>query len=160
MNESIDWLRPVPLWQGDGRAFPDFFAPTLLEFASDNFMDDFLAAAGLTRADRLRALTMVRPADGVLKLFQPVHGRFYLVCSSLCCRIPGFPDRVVQRANNERVSFVLRRLVNGVEHGWAGPDQERRWQPLGSPRALLDDEERLPLAETTTGAGRMLFFGY
>jgi hypothetical protein len=160
MSESIDWLRPVPLWQSDGRAFIDFFAPTLLEFASDNFMDDFLAAAGSTRADKLRALAMERPAGGVLKLFQPVHGRFYLVCSSLCCRIPGFPDRVVRRADDERVSFVLRRLVNGVEHGWAGPDQGRRWQPLTSPRALLEDEERLPMAETTSGGGRTLFFGY
>jgi hypothetical protein len=160
MSESIDWLRPVPLWQGDGRAFTDFFAPTLLEFASDDFMDDFLAAAGASRADRLRKFAMDRPSDGVLKLFQPVHGRFYLVCSSLCCRVPGFPDRVVRRADDERVSFVLRRVVNGVEHSWAGADENRRWQPLPAGRTILADEQRLPMAETTTGDGRTLYFGY
>lgn len=160
MSEAIDWVRPVPLWQGDGRTFTEFFAPTLLEFASDNFMDDFLLAISAKQGDQLRALTMARPSDGALKLFQPVHGRFYLVCSSLCCRIPGFPDHVVQRANKERVSFVLRRLVNGVEHGWAGPEQARRWQALSNPRTLQANEERLPMAETNSGDGRTLHFGY
>ncbi len=160
MNEAIDWVRPVPLWQSDGRAFTDFFAPTLLEFASDTFMDDFLAAAGAPHGGRLRELALERPSDGVLKLFQPVHGRFYLVCSSLCCRVPGFPDRVVRRADDERVSFVLRRLVNGVEYAWAGVDTGRRWRPVGDARALLADEERLPMSETQSGAGRTIFFGY
>jgi len=161
MSEAIDWLRPVPLWQGDGRAFTDFFMPTLLEFTSDDFMDDFLAAAGAPQAERLRGLVMTRPNDASpLKLFQPVHGCFYLVCSSLCCRVPGFPDRVVRRADNERVSFVLRRLVGGVEHGWAGSDESRSWQPLPAGRAVLADEQRLPMAEANTADGRTLLFGY
>lgn len=160
MSESIDWLRPVPLWHADGRGLSDVFAPALLEFAGDNFMDDFLAAAGAPGAERLRGLALERPAQGALKLFQPVHGRFYLVCSSLCCRVPGFPDRVVRRADDERVGFVLRRLAGGVEHAWAGPDGERGWRPLADARALPADEERLPMSETTSGAGRTLFFGY
>ena len=46
----------------------------------------------------------------VLKLFQPVHARFYLVAASLACRLPGFPDHTVKRNQGETTMFVVRKL--------------------------------------------------
>ncbi|KPJ96274.1 MAG: hypothetical protein AMJ53_01115 [Gammaproteobacteria bacterium SG8_11] len=46
-----------------------------------------------------------------LKLFQSAHQRFYLVSASLIDRQPGLPDRVLDLVRNEKVSFVVRRLV-------------------------------------------------
>src|SRR5262245_51485446 len=122
-TEAIDWLKPSPFWKLAGQDFrqPDFFRPALLEFGSDDSMDQFLAAAAAPQPARLEN-QLARPPDGQrdLKLFQPAHGRFYLVCGSLCCRLPGFPDRVVDAAAGESVFFVLRKLVDGQEYAWAG----------------------------------------
>lgn len=161
MTEAIDWLQPAPLWDLAQPEESGLFTPTLLEFQSDDFMDEFLAAAQAAQPSSLRAAIVAAPEQGVRKLFQPAHGRFYLVCCSLCCRVPGFPDRAVRSADGESVFFVLRKLVGGVEYAWAGPDLGRSWlQVPGAGRTLLADEERLPMAETSTGAGRSLFFGY
>lgn len=161
MSEAIDWLQPMPLWRLDQQDYTGLFTPALLEFQTDDFMDEFFAAAQARRADALRAAVLGPPEQGVAKLYQPVHGRFYLVCCSLCCRVPGFPDRVVRLEDGERVFFVLRRLVNGIEYAWTGSDPDRRWEPVpGAGRTLLPGEERLSMAETTTSAGRSLFFGY
>lgn len=161
MAEAIDWLQPMPLWKLDQQDYSDLFTPVLLEYESDDFMDEFFAAAKAARPDALRAVALAAPEQGIAKLYQPVHGRFYLVCCSLCCRVPGFPDRVVRAEDGESVFFVLRKLVNGVEYAWSGPELERRWEQVpGAGRTLLPDEERLPMAETTTAAGRSLFFGY
>jgi len=46
----------------------------------------------------------------VLKLFQPVHARFYLVAASLACRLPGLPDHTVKRNQGETTTFVVRKL--------------------------------------------------
>lgn len=161
MSEAIDWLQPAPLWDLDGRAFQDFLTPALLEFGDDDFMETFFAAARAASGDRLRGLVLAQQGSAVLKLYQPAHGRYYLVCCSLCCRIPGFPDRVVRGENDERVFFVMRRLVGEDEYAWAGPEDSQRWRKVsGDGRTILADEERLPMAETAGGGGRSLFFGY
>jgi hypothetical protein len=162
-HEPIDWLKPSPLWrlaEGDFRQV-DFFRPTLLEFASDDFMPEFFAAARASRPDALSD-TILRPTEsGVFKLFQPIHGRFYLVCASLCCRIPGFPDRIVDSGAGESVFFVIRRLLSGQEFAWVGEEGQRAWQATnGQPRRALEGEQRLPLAKTTAGNDRPLHFGY
>ncbi|MCK7496573.1 MAG: hypothetical protein MZW92_40905 [Comamonadaceae bacterium] len=46
-----------------------------------------------------------------LKLYQPVHNRYYLVTASLVCRRPGLPDRRVNPGRQEQARFVLRRLL-------------------------------------------------
>jgi hypothetical protein len=51
------------------------------------------------------------PPPEPLKLFQPVHQRYYLVSGSLVCRRPGMPDHRVDPAKQERVTYVLRRLM-------------------------------------------------
>jgi hypothetical protein len=98
-------------------------------------------------------------ANPRLKLYQPAHQRYYLVTSSLVCRVPGLPDRAVDRGRDERAGFVLRRLLPPVanptstdvasweEHAWmpgpAGPAWRRL--PANGERALVAGEELLPM---------------
>jgi hypothetical protein len=165
MTEAFDWLQPALLWRTDGLDFrqPElFFRPQLLEFRSDTFMEDFLAAASAPQPRAFQAaLAVPEQAGKPVKLFQPMHGCFYLVCGSLCCRVPGFPDRDIREREGETVFFVLRKLVNGIEYAWVGKETAKTWQALRSDAKLtLDDEERFPLAATLTASGRSLFFGY
>jgi hypothetical protein len=164
MPEVFDWLKPAPLWQPNGLDFrqPDFFRPRLLAFHSDTFMEEFLAAASLSYAKALQDLLAASPQPGQpLKLFQPMHGSFYLVCGSLCCRLPGFPDREVRTADGETVFFVLRKLVNGAEYAWVANGSQKGWRLLnGSSRSVLTGEERHPLLTANVGNGRALVFGY
>jgi hypothetical protein len=98
-----------------------------------------------------------------LKLYQPAHMRYYLVSACLTCRTVGLPDRKVDAGKQERVSFVVRRLLsppNGqagaaaVECAWVKGQTAYSWQPVdptglkGNAR-LPDDEERLPLFPAT-----------
>jgi hypothetical protein len=46
-----------------------------------------------------------------LKLYQPAHQRYYLVTACLVCGRAGLPDRAVAPAGQERVGFVVRRLL-------------------------------------------------
>lgn len=156
----VQWVTAAPLWNeitsaSNAAAFLALRAPTILRFATDSFMDEFLALLNVAPA-RLgerrvqpetwreplplpaplplpplpavpRGASPVRPvsrssattgvaqpltglATGSLKLYHPAHQRFYLVCASLVCRIPGMPDRTLDTANQERATFVLRRL--------------------------------------------------
>src|SRR5437667_12555841 len=97
--EAADWLKPSPLWRFAAADYrqAEFFQPAILEFASDDFMTEFLTIAQNEDADSLSAALAQSVAGKPLKLFQPLHGRFYLVCASLACRIPGFPDRRVDQ---------------------------------------------------------------
>lgn len=163
MAETFDWIKPSLLWQPAAQDMlrPDFFRPALLEFRSDNFVKDFLAVAGAKRPDGLQqAIARPLKADKPLKFFQPAHGNFYLTCASLCCRLPGFPDREVQKGDGENAFFVLRKKVNGVEYEWNTLDGENGWKSLDIPNQILKNEERLPLFPATTGQNRNIFFGY
>lgn len=163
MAETFDWLKPSPLWQAGAADMlrQEFFRPALHEFRADTFMEDFLASAAAPTPKAFRASLAKTPAGRTtLKMFQPVHGCFYLTTASLCCRVPGFPDREVRAGEGESVFFVLRKKVNGVEHAWNVSETKRGWQPLaGSPAVIAKDEERLPLFQTTA-QGRNVFFGY
>lgn len=46
-----------------------------------------------------------------LKLYQPAHQRYYLVTACLVCGRAGLPDRGVAPVRQERVGFVVRRLL-------------------------------------------------
>jgi len=164
MGATFDWLKPSPLWQANGLDVRerDFFQPRLLEFRSDSFMEDFYAAAGAPKADALQKAIAAPPANGhPRKLFQPAHGCFYLVCGSLCCRQPGFPDREVRTAEGESVFFVLRKRIGNDEYGWVPSGLTKGWQVLTDPaKTILDGEERLPLSTVVSGNGRPILFGY
>ncbi len=141
---SVQWVQPSPLWERWGNS-PK---PWLAEFHGDRFVPEFLElmgghAPGRTPAD----LDGHRPTPtgNALKLFQPLHGWYYLVTGSLVCRQLGLPDRSVARQDGERTSFVLRRLAPTAlgfqEQGWA---RGVGWQPVAGP-TLLPGEERLPM---------------
>ncbi|HEV8549202.1 MAG TPA: hypothetical protein VGQ57_09240 [Polyangiaceae bacterium] len=157
----IKWLKPAPLWRDAGVEVAALTTPSILRFASDSFMEEFLALAerdpdaianlsvahetwkrpmgspkqleapitvereprrvrdlARFRWKQLRAASTAKPAATTtasaryeLKLYQPVHQRYYLVTASLVCATPGFPDRHLDPGKQERASFVLRRLV-------------------------------------------------
>lgn len=162
MAHEHDWLAPSPFWSGNGHQQAGFYRPALFELRSDDFMDEFLAAAAAPSAALLQDQRLSPSPEGKPnKLFQPAHGCFYLAAASLCCREPGFPDRLVQRTEGEQAAFVLRKLVGGNEYAWVLSGEAPGWQPLnGSARGLLEGEERLPVFPVPLAGGRQLFCGY
>jgi hypothetical protein len=144
----IEWKTPSPLWKADA-----LDQPRILELEGDNFLPDFLAMLAGQSPMELEKLDPKGRAGNHLKLYQPLHGRYYLVTGSLICHQMGWPDRAVARQDGEKVSFVVRRLVKGQEQGWAND----RWQSLrdeggyllrdkyGDPVQVLPGEERFPL---------------
>jgi hypothetical protein len=162
-REAFDWLKPSPLWHGGlaGAHAADFFQPQLLEFDDDNFVDAFRKAAAASDPTQLKSAVLTGSADHPLKLFQPAHGRFYLVSAALSCRLPGFPERVVQLADGESAFFVMRKFVAGAEYGWVVDGTSKSWQPLnGQARRILDKEERLPLFHAAGSDKRTILVGY
>src|SRR5438105_2253715 len=118
-HPQVQWQAPNPLWGEFSRQhdFASLRRPALLRFASDRFMQD-LQSLLQSSPQRLRDYvaqgeTWRAPAAGLgaapqqsgtpLKLFQPIHARFYLVAASLTCRMPGLPDRTVNVAQGEKV---------------------------------------------------------
>ena len=160
--QAFDWLAPSPLWDlaEGGHKRPEFFQPALVELNGPTFMAEWLAAARAPGAP-IRDVVMEPDVADVMKLFLPVHGRFYLVAASLCCRLPGFPDKVVDGSDGESVFFVLRRLVDGQELAWVAQGPQHAWVPTdNAPRRLVDGEVRQPMATAGAGNGRSLAFGY
>lgn len=112
-----------------------------------------------------------------LKLYQPAHQRFYLVTSSLVCGRAGLPDHVVNPGNQERVGFVIRRLLpknykevatddRGLpiplpapesswdEYAMVTAKEGHGWRKVekssgGSAQVLLEGEELLPMFPST-----------
>ena len=100
-----------------------------------------------------------------LKLYQPAHMRYYLITACLTCRIVGMPDRKVDVGKQERVSFVMRRLIkpepappgkdltrpeNWDEYAWVKTPVGYAWQSVQNEKQtrndiVLETEERLPL---------------
>ena len=129
MRHDIEWVTAPPLWdlaQADGGTRPRFRQPALLRFESDSFMEELiglLETGSVDLADRVAKpetweapdAGWVTPGDSslakTLNLFQPVHGRFYIGAASLVCRRVGLPMRAVNKAESERTSMLMRRLV-------------------------------------------------
>ena len=163
MAEKFDWLKPAPLWENGLQSARqiNFFQPQLFRLTDDNFIATFRAAAGASDPSQLKALLIAPSPDTPVKLFQAAHGCHYLVTAELCCRMPGFPDRTVQRPDGESVFFVLRRFLNSDEYGWVVNGTTKSWQKLnGTPRLVLANEERLPLFPITGSGQRTMYVGY
>lgn len=207
-DPEVQWTTPAPLWTEvidplDAKARAFFRRPAILRFASDTFMDEFLAmlSADPSRMSELcaqretwqrpapslepvkalpkfalnlnrRGLVAARAARSVmqpssgsggtstapsqpLKLYHPAHQRFYLVAACLVCRMTGLPDRVVDTANEERVTFVLRRLRPRVnvagwdEHAFVATPRGPAWRKVLDGATLASGEEQLPLFPVT-----------
>ena len=191
---QLQWVTPSPMWKDAGADPGTMRKPALLSFASDHFVDELkeivaqdpvalpIAAWESARLPPAGTLDPAnwKPARGnrALKLFQPIHGRFYMVAASLVCRQVGLPDHALRVANQERTYFVLRRIGtdaqgNPREMGWvpdpsAPTDRTRRvWKALPdqTQRPSLDpDEELMPLfpvfiPKTATRPARRLHAG-
>ena len=163
-NVTVKWVKPTPLWD---QSNADMTRPVVAEFKSDQFMPQFLGMmAGNTpialnppedKVQQVDPRTKKTVTTNVFKLYLPMHQRYYLVTGSLVCRHLGLPDHTVDRKNKEKVSFVLRQLlqINGqgplVEHGWVDKGLGKGWHPVRNSKgdfdslALLPDEERLPM---------------
>lgn len=167
MLERTDWKTAPPLWSAALEGGHDLDRPAILRFATDDFVPALHGELALDPAERdVGALVAVpetwrageQPA-GTLKLYQPAHGRFYLLTAGLVCARYGLPDRAV--GGGEEVFFVLRRLEpSGTaavdpdvpatydEFAWAGA-----WVRANG--GLAAGEERLPLFPATyTEGGR------
>lgn len=94
-------------------------------------------------------------AGKVLKLYQPAHGRFYLVATCLVCRMLGLPDRRIDAGVQERATFVLRLLQPHANANRQNPDPRDcdefalvngAWQIVNDPSTFVAGEEQHPLA--------------
>jgi hypothetical protein len=91
----------------------------------------------------------------VLKLFQPAHGRFYLVATCLVCRMLGLPDRRIDAGTQERATFVLRLLQPDADADPQNPDPRDcdefalvngAWQAIANRESFVAGEEQRPLS--------------
>lgn len=159
MAERVSWIPPRAMSARSGTA------PAVLRFGTDDFMTELVhALASPTGLDDLKAepetwRTSAPPSfpapppssdtSPVTKLYQPVHGRFYLVAAHLVCRRVGEPDRRLDR--EESIGFVVRRLSDGDEYAWIVEPGGGRWTSVSDDFVLEPGEELLPMAPTTHG---------
>jgi hypothetical protein len=93
-----------------------------------------------------------------LKLYAPAAQRYYFVASCLVCQTPGLPDRRVEPAREERVSFLVRRLFppgkdaarpkkEWEEHAWVQGVGGNSWRKIAADKIVepQEGEERLPM---------------
>jgi hypothetical protein len=191
MNPRAQWLTASPLWD-DFASRPDaaeFRQPVTLRFNTDKFMDEMQATLAAPPVQLRHFVAQPEnwrnPAVGVaadwisagkssgvatgedqptnLKLYQPVHGMFYLTTASLTCRLPGLPDHRVKSDQGDKVSMVLRRLQANAntpkadlsvfdpatcdEYAWIGKGSSGVWAKVDPPTVssmIPSGEERLP----------------
>ncbi len=103
------------------------------------------------------ASTSAASTDGrkILKLYQPVHQRYYMIATCLVCRTLGLPDRRIDAGAHEKASFVVRLLQPHSTADKIAPDPRncdefalvnKQWQPVNTPDTLMDGEERHALS--------------
>ena len=128
-------------------ALPDNGQPAKSRFA--RLLSRKQALKDFNRTENASASLVVQKSAVPLKLFQPVHQRYYLAAAHLVCEQPGLPTR--QTSAGDRSGFVIRRLFKlnnaDVEHAFVkGADGQARWLPLTQPEADIPvDEEWLPV---------------
>ena len=189
-ERAVEWTTAAPLLSTflQNEQFQQVRKPVLLRFKTDSFMQDLVQllqtdprqlADLIARPESFRAPPTGEaddwqaPPPELLKLYQPVHGFFYLIAASLVCHMPGLPDRVVNTSKKEKVSFVLRRIgSDGAEMAWISdpakdPPGNKNWvalvpDPFGQFTTLAKNEELLPMFPlnfTDNGRKRRLLLG-
>jgi len=161
------WRTAPPLWRDGLAGTVELDRPAILRFAGDDFVERLQGELDGPRREvgafLLRPETWREPAAGpapvtageVPRLYQPLHGRFYLVAGGLVCERFGLPDKVVRPQHAESVFAVLRRLepagpdpvdphrsATYREFGWVPEGQGGRW--TGAAAGVVEREERLP----------------
>src|SRR5260221_4482274 len=103
-------FRALPeAWRGPETA-PAIESPEPLpQLAQQIHRARLLAQSRLVKSPALAFKTSTAPMP--LKLYQPAHQRYYLVAAGLVCRVAGQPDRHIESSQQERVSFVVRKVV-------------------------------------------------
>lgn len=166
LAHEIAWVAAAPLWKEATKTPQVLRRPTILGFGHDKFMEELLAkleqtperiadnvATGASRSYRERLpgeAFNAKPSvgSGKLKLYQPIHGWFYLVTGSLVCQLPGLPDHPVDPGMGESAGFVVRRLSTGSSSSElalvATTDGKKSWQPATAD-ALTLNEDVLPM---------------
>lgn len=101
------------------------------------------------------------PATEGLKLYQPIHQRYYVVTGSLVSGQKGLPDYSVDLAARESATFVVRALKTNAEQvteefGFVATATGMAWQKLGvhgdentAVMRILPNEEQHPLFPVT-----------
>ncbi|MFM7102955.1 MAG: hypothetical protein ACKO3N_17510 [Verrucomicrobiota bacterium] len=184
MQDYLDVLATDPRKLGEFRAVPETWrgklAPPVFTPPGDTFQLS-LQRRGNTALRPATTGTVATPAFPAgasvprLKLYQPAHQRHYLLSACLVCQRAGLPDRKVDAGRQEKVSFVMRRLIANAgqendspetwpEYAWV----DRAWVRVVSENrtrneVILDREERLPLFpaafQEDDQRGRRLFSG-
>ncbi|MDX1665385.1 MAG: hypothetical protein R3272_16445, partial [Candidatus Promineifilaceae bacterium] len=140
-----EWKEPSLVWNG---ATPQPGLARILEIRNDAFIPHFLdGMAGADPASYFQTHEAVPDDDDTLRLYQPLHGCFYLLTASLVCRQLGLPDKAIDRASGESVFFVIRRLTADGEEAWVENGNGGSWKQLAAAERLtvVAGEERLPL---------------
>ena len=128
MTSNPQWTLASPWYRADSvtgaRERPGRGAPIIQKYAASDPVTPFLAepqrSLRFTGDDLQRHLFDRRHVlldasnrgSEPLKLFQPLHARFYLVVCELFCRVPGWPP--VAREQVCEAGFVVRRSVPDV----------------------------------------------
>ena len=184
----VQWVTASPLWPDtlaideSGSRETTMQKPALLRFERDSFMAD-VAKQLETDPTSLQGnvatpITYRLPSPGEteppptteLKLYQAVHGHFYLVAATLACRLPGLPEHEVATAAKETVRFVVRKVdATDPNAEWAWVDDPtaakgKSWLALDASEtgAVAENEDLLPLFPVrypTDGRTRTLFVG-
>ena len=184
----VQWVTASPLWPDtlaideNGSRETTMQKPALLRFERDSFMADLakqLETDPTSLKDNVATPITYRlpspgetepPAPTELKLYQAVHGHFYLVAATLACRLPGLPEHQVATAVKETVRFVVRRLDDTDPNAeWAWVDDPtaakgKSWLAIDASEtgAVAENEDLLPLFPVrypTGGLTRTLFVG-
>jgi hypothetical protein len=178
MQKYQDTLSTDPLKLGEFRAVPETWRGALVQPAVPTPARSFALSYQRRGSILRRAIALdgtlltgakaTSSADAAelprLKLYQPAHQRYYLLSACLVCASPGLPDRKVDAGKQEKISFVMRRLLPADpdnsdvstwdEHAWVDSGTGNIWQKVRSGDVTSDavtvtNEERLPLFSTT-----------
>jgi hypothetical protein len=172
MQKYHDTLSTDPLKLGEFRAVPETWRGALAQPDVPTPARSF--ALSYQRRGSINKRTASTGAKGTsssdaaelprLKLYQPAHLRYYLISACLVCTSPGLPDRKVDAGKQEKISFVMRRLIQPDggssdattwdEYAWVDSGTGYVWQKVRSGDVTSDavtvtNEERLPLFPTT-----------
>jgi len=174
----IQWAQPALLWDKT-QPIEQRKKPQLLQLTSDDFLPEFLDAMNAEPKKELGSnpvaldfLNTKKMADSAapLKLYQPLHSRYYLVTASLVCQQVGLPDKDVDLKKGEKTYFVIRRTQGGVEQGWSDSDGWFNIPEKPDPKSKsTPKEEHLPAHPVSVCTGeennlvsckRKIYYGY